>query len=145
MQVATAATANASELTMDEVVTMLQQTKPEERKEWDLQRVLKKFESLRFFQKLPPRDKSNLRIDVCRHMGSRTFGSSQYIFKEGDIGEEFYLIVQGCVSIRTKTGEIELVLPAGVSTVPTMTSTGKCVSLKTITWTGDVWRDVPAR
>ena len=81
----------------------------------DYMQVLAKFERLRFFQKLPPRDQSGLRVEVCRFMGARVLNSGDTIFKEGDIGEEFYLIVQGQVTIRTKAGEIETLLPEGVS------------------------------
>jgi hypothetical protein len=44
-----------------------------QRTEWEIQRLLPKFEALKFFQKLPPRDRSDLRVEVCRHMGVETY------------------------------------------------------------------------
>lgn len=112
--VAAAAMENATELTLKEVIEMLQSKRPNQRSEFDLQRLLEKLEPLRFFQKLPEVEKSDLRLQICRHLGVSVWGKGKPIVKEGEIGTEFYIIIAGQASVRDKDGSIERVLKEGV-------------------------------
>ena len=87
--VAAAAMENATELTLKEVIEMLQSKRPNQRSEFDLQRLLEKLEPLRFFQKLPEVENSDLRLQICRHLGVSVWGKGKPIVKEGEIGTEF--------------------------------------------------------
>ena len=85
--VATAAMQNASELTMAETIELLSR-RPSSRSEWDLQRLLDRLEKLSYFAKLPARDKSDLRLEVCRRLGVRIVMKGKAIVKEGDLATQ---------------------------------------------------------
>lgn len=111
--VATAALENATELTLQELIDMLRTKQPQQRTEFDLQRLLEKVDSLRFFQKLPEIQQSDLRLRVCRQLGVSVFIKGKPIVKEGDLGAEFFIVVAGQASVRDKDGNIERILKEG--------------------------------
>jgi CRP-like cAMP-binding protein len=112
--VAAAALENATELTLQEVIDLLRTKSPQKRSEFDLQRLLEKLEPLRFFQKLPEIQKSDLRLQVVRQLGVSVWNKGKPIVKEGEIGAEFFVIVAGQASVRDKDGNIERILKEGV-------------------------------
>ena len=92
---------------------MLRTKQPQQRTEFDLQRLLEKLDPLRFFQKLPEIQQSDLRLRVCRQLGVSVFVKGKPIVKEGDLGAEFFIVVAGQASVRDKDGNIERVLMEG--------------------------------
>eukprot|EP01043_Picozoa_sp_COSAG02_P004660 COSAG02_NODE_123_length_35269_cov_51.697526_16_plen_571_part_00 len=111
---AAAALENATELTLQELIDLLRTKSPHNRSEFDLQRVLEKLEPLRFFQKLPELQKSDLRLRVVRQLGVSIWNKGKPIVKEGEIGAEFFVIVAGQASVRDKDGSIERIINEGV-------------------------------
>ena len=110
--VATAAMQNASELTMAETIELLSR-RPSSRSEWDLQRLLDRLEKLSYFAKLPARDKSDLRLEVCRRLGVRIVMKGKAIVKEGDLATQFFILINGQASRRDKDGSVELIVQQG--------------------------------
>lgn len=47
-----------------------------------------------------------LRKEVCRRLVGQTMGASSVICREGEIGETFYVVVSGVVSVQVKGNEV---------------------------------------
>ncbi|KAL3130956.1 Rap guanine nucleotide exchange factor-like 1 [Trebouxia sp. C0009 RCD-2024] len=46
-----------------------------------------------------------VRLELCKYMGFASFGAGECIFKQGDTGEHFYIILNGAVAVSVYTDE----------------------------------------
>lgn len=69
---------------------------PEHRTEEQVEDILDFVKNVKFFQKLSQAHQKAL----CRRMTIESFQRDQYIFHVGDVGDKFYIIVSGSVSVQ---------------------------------------------
>eukprot|EP01052_Picozoa_sp_SAG31_P020421 SAG31_NODE_1534_length_7987_cov_35.780933_3_plen_663_part_00 len=114
MQVAVKTAAELGEKASLEQLLEVLNLAPNERSEFALQRLLMRLQRLKFFNKLPPPEVSDLRLEVCRVLNATFLHNDALLFKEESIGDDFYIVLQGCVQIQSK-GETVAILEEGIS------------------------------
>mmetsp|Transcript_127849 Transcript_127849/g.409455 ORF Transcript_127849/g.409455 Transcript_127849/m.409455 type:complete len:853 (-) Transcript_127849:258-2816(-) len=69
---------------------------PEQRSEENINDIMEFVKDVKFFTKL-----TNLQQRaLCRTMTLEQFGPKEHIFQKGDVGDKFFIILAGCVSVQ---------------------------------------------
>ncbi|EAR83882.2 cyclic nucleotide-binding domain protein (macronuclear) [Tetrahymena thermophila SB210] len=69
---------------------------PEERTDQNIQEIAKQVSGIQFLSKYKHSQEFK---DICRYLYIKSLDTRQYVFKQGDIGDAFYIILSGGVTI----------------------------------------------
>ena len=81
-----------------ESILAVLQTPPNERTEWDLQRLVLWIENFDFMLPLPSLAESDSRIELCRCMELQHINAGETVYSEGDRGTCLYIVLEGAVA-----------------------------------------------
>lgn len=74
------------------------QRPPHRRSAEELRRLVTAFRDLAFFKELEPQ----LRTQICKHLKYEQLQVDQFVFREGEPGDKFYIILSGSVGIYVR-------------------------------------------
>ena len=76
------------------------QVAPENRKPSQVQKLVRLTNGVKFFSELTRKEGSDaLHVECCKHMGWATFEADSCVFRRGDPGDAFFIILEGSVKI----------------------------------------------
>ena len=89
-------------------------TDPESRNNSQINALVEYTQGIKFFKELSAKSTQSAHVSCCHHMFYEFVPMDEFVFRYGDQGTKFYIIIQGRVSVQTptlndKTGSYELV------------------------------------
>lgn len=89
-------------------------TDPESRNNSQINALVQYTQGIKFFKELSAKSTQSAHVSCCHHMFYEFVPKDEFVFRYGDQGTKFYIIIQGRVSVQTptlndKTGGYELV------------------------------------
>ena len=83
----------------EEVLLVLNKL-PNERTEWELQRLLMWAETFEFIQKMPPSSESDVRIEVCRFLTVNRAKTGTVLCRQGEKGDTMWIVMHGDIQVQ---------------------------------------------
>ena len=81
---------------------------PNSRSGFDIQRLQELTSSIEFFRQMTEDENSGeLHLNCCRLMGIETYSEGEIVFAHGSMGDTFYILIHGSVSVKIPSKPID--------------------------------------